>query len=350
MKTDMPGIDSYYTPIRLAERLIELVKAEDIQNAIDFCVGDGILLKAIANRFQSVKLYGTDISSDALNKLGRDCPDIELGKCDFRNDESVKKVQFLRDKTFDLVVLNPPFTCKGSIVEHIVFDDVEFKVSTAMLFAMRALSFLSDKGGLYAILPVSCVYSEKDKKAWNHLKTYYNACVLKEFSHVYFKDCSPNIALVYAGRYPMPVSDTCSLIDFSALPVSSVVRGCVRMQSPAYCDKNGAIPLIHTTNIQAGKLVSLKRIMPGEQFKVDGYGVVIPRVCNPNPNKVALLDGKHTYALSDCIIVLRTATEEDAVRVRTHILNNWQDFSSIYKGTGAQYTTLARVKKLFGVS
>lgn len=346
----MSGIDSYYTPIRLADRLIELVKAEDIQNAIDFCVGDGILLKAIANRFQSVKLYGTDISSDALDKLGRDCPEIELGECDFRNDESVKKVQFLRDKTFDLVVLNPPFTCKGSIVEHIVFDDVEFKVSTAMLFTMRALNYLSDKGGLYAILPVSCVYSEKDKKAWDYLKTHYNACVLKEFSHVYFKDCSPNIALVYVGRYPITMPGTRTHVDYSDLPVSSVVRGCVRMQSPAYSEKRGAIPLIHTTNIQAGKLVGLKRIMPGEQFQVDGYGVVIPRVCNPNPNKVALLDGKHTYALSDCIIVLRTATMEDAVQVRKYILNNWQDFISIYKGTAAQYTTLARVKQLFCVS
>ena len=39
---------------------------------------------------------------------------------------------------------------------------------------------------------------------------------------------------------------------------------------------------------------------------------------------------------------------EAAEQIRTHILNNWQDFITIYKGTTAQYTTLARVKNLFG--
>lgn len=163
-----------------------------------------------------------------------------------------------------------------------------------------------------------------------------------------FKDCAPNIVLVYAGRYPLAVQHTTEVVDFSALPVTSIVRGCVRMQSPAYSKKRDAVPLIHTTNIQKGKLVNLKKILPGERLKVDGFGVVIPRVCNPSPNKIALLDGTHTYALSDCVIVLRTATMETAEQVRTHILNNWQDFTTIYKDTAAQYTTLARVKQLFG--
>ena len=47
------------------------------------------------------------------------------------------------------------------------------------------------------------------------------------------------------------------------------------------------------------------------------------------------------------VIVLRTATMEAAEQIRTHILNYWQDFITIYKGTTSQYTTLARVKNLF---
>lgn len=146
----------------------------------------------------------------------------------------------------------------------------------------------------------------------------------------------------------MTVQHTTEVVDFSALPVTSVVRSCVRMQSPSYSKKRDAVPLIHTTNLQKGKLVNLKKILHGEQLKVDGFGVVIPRVCNPNPNKIALLDGTRTYALSEYVIVLRTATMEAAEQIRTHILNNWQDFITIYKGTTAQYTSLARVKHLFG--
>ena len=48
------------------------------------------------------------------------------------------------------------------------------------------------------------------------------------------------------------------------------------------------------------------------------------------------------------VLLIRTTTMEAAEQVRTHILNNWQDFITIYKGTTAQYTTLARVKHLFG--
>lgn len=153
--------------------------------------------------------------------------------------------------------------------------------------------------------------------------------------------------IVYAGQYPMKLQQTADVVDFSALPVTSIVRGCVHMQSPAYSRKRDSIPLIHTTNIQKGKLVDMKKF-PCEHLKVDGFGVVIPRVCNPNPGKIALLDGSQSYALSDCVIVLRTDTMEAAKRVRTHILNNLQDFITLYKGTGAQYTTLARVKRVFG--
>lgn len=107
--------------------------------------------------------------------------------------------------------------------------------------------------------------------------------------------------------------------------------------------------LIHTTNMQNGSLVHLKSIVPGLVARVEGFGVVIPRVCNPNPSKIVLLDGSESYVLSDCVIVLRSASKHDAVSVRQYILNNWAAFVSIYKGTGAQYTTLARVKDLFKV-
>lgn len=132
------------------------------------------------------------------------------------------------------------------------------------------------------------------------------------------------------------------------IPVTEIVRGCTRMQNPAYSKKKAAVPLIHTTNIQKGKLVDLKKIIPGNQRTVDGYGVVIPRVCNPSQDKIALLDGKHTYALSDCVMVLRTTSQKDAEQARNHILTNWLDFITIYKGTGAQYVTLERMRRLFG--
>ena len=345
----MTGIDSYYTPAYLADRLIKFVGNRDVHNAIDFCVGDGNLLKAAARQFNDLELYGTDISNEALEKLSVDCPGLTLGYCDFRDDDSVASVSFLSKVRFDLILLNPPFTCKGSVVEHLDFEGQTFKVSTAMLFLMRALHFLSNHGGLYAIMPISIIYSEKDKKAWEYLKKYYHACILEEPSRVYFsKKCSPNIALVYVGKYPNKGIANEGLSNFSHLAVRSVTRGRIRMSDITFSKKQTAVPLIHTTNIQHGTLVKLRKVMV-KQEKIAGFGVIIPRVCNPNKNKIAILDGTRQYALSDCVMFLETTTMEDAVNIRNYILSNWESFKMIYTGTGAQYTTLNRVKTLFGL-
>lgn len=349
----MSELDSYYTPPSLADKLVGFIAASHISRAVDFCVGDGDLLKAVAKRYSNAELYGTDISDDALTKLSNDCPNWHLDKCDFRKDESINKVTFLKKGKFDLIVLNPPFTCKGSVVENITFDGTGYRVSTAMLFLLRALKYLTPNGGLYAILPISCVYSIKDRKAWNYLKEYYNACILDEYNKVSFTSkCTPNIVLVYVGHYIVNGSDEKSKIfDFSSLPVTSILRGGLRMQNLKYSKSKKAVPLIHTTNLQKGGLVNLKRIMIRQNINilVSGSGVVIPRVCNPTPNKVALLDEETFYVLSDCIIVLRTQTRIDAEKLRDGIIEHWSDFVTVYKGTGAQYTTLERLKNLFGV-
>lgn len=355
----MSGTDSYYTPSPLADKLTSFVSVPHVKSAIDFCVGDGDLLKAVSRRYKNVKFYGIDISDDALNKLASDCPDWLLSQCDFLDDERLNSVPFLKKRKFDLIVMNPPFTCKGSIIEHVEFEGVEYKVSTAMHFLMRALRYLGGNGGVYAILPISCVYSEKDSKAWKYLKEHYNACILDESERVYFSKkkvkkteetvrCSPNIVMVYAGHNSVKSQEIIKHIEFLQFPVKDVIRGSIRMQSPAFSRSKKAVKLIHTTNIQKGTLVNLKRVLSSSSQQVNGYGVVIPRVCNPNPMKIALLDGISTYALSDCVIVLRTDTMLEAEQVRQGILENWANFVTIYKGTGAQYTTLKRAKELFG--
>ena len=348
-KTKIDNLDSYYTPIPIADKLVEYITENNIRNVIDFCVGDGVLLKAVKKKFGNLHFFGTDISADVIKKITSDNPDWTLGVCDFRDIKSVKEIDFLEKELFDLIMFNPPFTCKGSLFERIRINDTEFRVSTAMSFIMNALQFLSPTGGMYAILPISCIYSQKDRMAWTYLQSYYNACVLEEPERVLFKNkCSPKVAFVYIGHQVKQGINTnvVSLNKDLNLNVISVVRGCMRMQAPPYSKNKKAVPLIHTTNIQYGIIVNTKRIIPDNQRIIRGYGVVIPRVCNPSPQKIALLDGQE-YILSDCIIALLTKTMEDAIIVRNNILENWTSFVTLYKGTGAQYTTLERVRNMF---
>lgn len=343
----MIGTDSYYTPMPLADKLIIYVLNENIKTVIDFCVGDGDLLKAVRIRFKDVKFFGTDISQDAISKLANENVGWTLGVCDFRNDDSVKNLSFLKSASFDLIVLNPPFTCKGANVELVEFNGIKYKVSTAMMFVMKAVKYLSSIG---AILPISCVYSQKDRIAWKLLQDQYNACVLEEPERVSFGHrCSPNIVLVYIGHSERVNVEKRSSLTLPSFAIDKVVRGGVRMQNLKYSKSKNAIRLIHTTNIQNRKLINLDRILPEKRLTVKSYGVIIPRVCNPNPQKIALLDDKNIYLLSDCIIMLQTSTMEEAEKIQTYILDHWSTFITLYKGTGAKYTTLERVRTFFGI-
>ena len=162
--------------------------------------------------------------------------------------------------------------------------------------------------------------------------------------------CAPNIVLVYAGRYKVNGIQQSTVFDSSSFRITSIIRGSIRMQNPKYSKSRNAVPLIHTTNLKKGELSNLRNIIVERNILVTGNGVVIPRVCNPNVQKIALLDENKTYALSDCVIVLRTETKTDAEKLRDGIIKHWGNFVSVYKGTGAQYTTLERLKTLFRVT
>lgn len=343
-------IDPFYTPTPLATKLANYVDLAHVNRIADFCVGDGELIRAAKNKYPDAICYGVDICNDVIANLKVKHSDWKLAVCDFEDDESVNKVDFIRDILFDLIMMNPPFTCKGSIVETIEFEGQEFKVSTAMKFVMRALEHLSTKGGLYAILPISCVYSDKDKKAWDYLRQRHYACVLEEPERVYFsKKCSPCIVLVYIGNLDIRRTYQYNMNPFQNLPVEDVVRGAMRMQGLKVGNSKNAKRLIHTTNMQNGKLVKVNKIFTSNNT-VSGYGVVIPRVCNPNRNKIVVLDDQKEYVLSDCVVLLKTRTLEDAKYVRESILENWTSFEQLYKGTGARYTTIQRLKTAFGVT
>lgn len=347
----MGGPDSFYTPVYMAEQLVGYVQESDVHTIADFCVGDGRLLTAVHKRFPNAQLFGMDIAREIVNKLANQHADWVLTTCDFIDDEKVDKIVSRHLKEFDLILLNPPFSCKGSIINIVECEGIRFKVSTAMMFILKAIRFLSKNGGMYAILPISCVYSQKDRRAWKYLEKQYNACVLSEHSRISFAGkCAPNIALVYIGnqRHEIQESQKQSSNILSS-SVIKVTRGSVRMQGLKYTEDRKGIRLIHTTNLLNGKLVNVSKIEENVNSTECGYGVLIPRVCNPNLKKIVLLKKLQKFVLSDCVIFLKTETVEQAQDVYNSIINNWQVFVRLYSGTGAQYTTIERVKAMFPV-
>ena len=115
-------IDPFYTPTPLATKLADYVDVEHVNRIADFCIGDGELIRAAREKYPDAICYGVDICNDVIANLKEKHPDWKLAVCDFEDDESVNKVDFIGDILFDLIMMNPPFTCKGSIVETIEFE------------------------------------------------------------------------------------------------------------------------------------------------------------------------------------------------------------------------------------
>ena len=195
-----------------------------------------------------------------------------------------------------LITLNPPFTCRGSRVEHIMLDGEEYHVSRALSFVVASLPYLAEDGELYAILPISCVYSEKDSKCWQYLQINYNAQLLERVDRVYFSGkCSPNIAIVYFGKQPYnklredPANEEWS----SSLKVLEIIRGNLSICAAKIVEETKeGIRFIHTTNLRKGQLTETKHVIQTESNCITGNGVLIPRVCNPNPEKIVVFDGE----------------------------------------------------------
>lgn len=345
----MPGPDAFYTPDGLAGKLLSFA-VDTPRTAIDFCVGDGGLLKAAEQRFTDIECFGIDISDEVVDNLAVRQPLWHLGQCDFRDAEALDKIPFLRGKKFDLIVLNPPFTCRGSTISKVYIGEDEYHVSTAMSFLVGALPYLSETGAIYAILPVGCVYSQKDRKCWEYLKREYNACVLSEVQKAYFnKKCTPNIVLVYLGRnpYSREIEHTAQAESHTMVELQCISRGRLgvyEMKQVKVGKKR--LPYIHTTNMRNGELVDVGYTKEGIKESVKGNGVLIPRVCNPNKEKIVVYDGREAI-LSDCVVLLHTRTKKEAVQLKRHIVRNWDEFKKIYVGTGARYVTMERLKAYF---
>ncbi len=342
-------LDSYYTPNDLAKELISLINKEEITSIVDFCVGEGRLLDAAQERWPTAQFFGTDICPKVIAKLKTKKEDWIVGKCDFLNIKSRSSSPVLNNRSFDLILSNPPFTCIGSSSRNILFEGKIFSVSNAMAFLVEAISYLSQDGIIYAILPEGLGYSEKDKEIREYLIEKYNFQIIGEKRKYTFDNCAPNIILVSINNWNNDCKQNNLSID-NSIDILSLKRGQIPMYKVIENTSSGFLDLIHTTNLQNGKITNLKYKVDISQSIINGPAVLIPRVGNPSLLKVCVIDENQQYAISDCIIAIETKTIEDAIDLQTLIISNWKTFSSLYKGTGARYITLSRLKKYLNIS
>lgn len=346
------NIDTFYTPLELAQRLLSYVDCEKVNKVADFCVGKGELLKAAEAKFGNLKCYGTDIDNTIVDEIINENSSWNIEVCNFLDEHSRNATSILKESSFDLILSNPPFTCKGSIINKVEFCGRILHVSTAMAFLVESLKYLSRKGSLYAIMPASVIYSAKDKKLIAAINKKYEIELLEEREKQLFKSCSPNIVLLKLKRrttkancnHVIALNSTPVLFDAKNYNIN-IFRGNLSVhEAIKYKNKQGAM-YVHSTNLRNSTIIRPKMTVNRPQSVVNGPAILLHRVGKPDITKVCIIGKTDCFVLSDCVIALLGEKEEIIQSLFDAIISKKDFFYSLYKGTGAKYITIERLKE-----
>jgi tRNA1(Val) A37 N6-methylase TrmN6 len=162
-----PLLDNFYTPPVLARDILTYAPSIDPKRIADFAAGDGALLLEAQRRWPQAELIATDLDRCAIRRLTRKLPQIEKEQCNFIDERRRLRSKLLsRAKgTICLVVMNPPFSCRGGRRHHVQAFGTAIPCSLSMSFVLISAEYLHERGQLIAILPSSM--NSPRSFAWN---------------------------------------------------------------------------------------------------------------------------------------------------------------------------------------
>lgn len=352
MTSASKALDQYFTPPKLAAELIEAVTVDSPLMVGDFAAGDGELLKAAVKRWPEIQCLAIDIDNKVIDKLADTQPDWLLACSDFLDDSERQTITVLKERegTMPLIVLNPPFSCRGGTMLWTEIGGVKTHCSPALAFIARAIPYLQAGGQLVAIVPYGLIQGEKDEIARELLRTYYGFEVVKTYINGGFAKCSPRTAIIKltAGRTnDNDYATSNSLIKSKNLPTTSftsIQRGRVPNNKVNMEGLEDQIPFIHTTNLQNNRIVSVNRFAGHKFEKFRGPGVLLPRVGRPKIGKVVILEGEEEFVMSECLFLIECKSKKDAQLVYRCIIDNWLLLENNHGGTCATFLTIQSLK------
>jgi predicted RNA methylase len=334
-------IDQFYTPAHVALSSLHGLNKKGIKKVADFAIGNGSLIRAL--NFKPKTIIGLDLNKTVIGKLKREYPNWDLKNGDFISPtKPTSKWLSLFEKQLDLILLNPPFSCKGGSRIIIEDDGQVLKCRTALAFVVKALRYLNYNGTLIAILPLSTFKSESDNLVIKHLQKKWSITFGTKFGRNSFEGCFPNSVVVSISR--RNTTTKAHLIKPPILDSNfkvEILRGSVRMHETHV---DGKYKVIHTTNLKNSLFI--KKNLEGTNSKeryAQGIYICIPRVCKPNKSKIVLVKDRKIHILSDCVIGLRAENTDQTILLQKLILSNWSKFEKLYESTCAPYLTIKQI-------
>jgi hypothetical protein len=247
----------------------------------------------------------------------------------------------------DLLVLNPPFSQHRKKAVDISFKDQHLRGSVAMAYLLRSFELFEPKAGAIAIVPESLLYSETDSAARKLIEARYTIKVVADLDAKTFRGARAHATAV---QFSVTGDERKSKhISFAGHAIAvTAVRGALPVHL-AKAGKKGRL-YVHTTNIRRlikpvrGERVA--RTLVSAKGRIRGWAILLPRVGVPCADTIKPVFMARTVQLSDCVIGLTCATENDAKLVASRISERMKLFLWAYRGTGARYITLTRLESI----
>ena len=334
--------DAFYTPLDLAEYMVRQVSISNARVVADFAAGDGALLASACLRWPKARAIAVDIDDATIRRLRKSNAHWGISRCDFLSPNSRARASSLLnlDEGADVILLNPPFSCRGASKIRIEIGQEEIECSRAMAFLLLATAKMSKYGQLVAILPESVFNSQKDKMAWEYLNERFISRRGRAAGRGVFKDCFARChVVVLSKRYRRRQQKTSTTSHIRKINVQ-LVRGTAQLHSEVGSDRT----LVHSTDLRSCSVFLNGRLASDSRPSIIGPAVLVPRVGQPRIDKVAVFLKRKRVALSDCVIGIQCASSIDASWLLSEITKNHVAFLELYSGTCARYITVSRLR------
>lgn len=355
MEVKTPTLDYHDTPDFIVQQLLRAAPISRKNPRIaDFAAGKGQMLRWAVECWPKAHVIAADVDKRMTSLLRRLFPSWCVSTLDFLDPAERMRSSLLHsiNKRVDLLLLNPPFSCRGGTLLSPGGIWGDLKCSTAMCFILVGFSYLSNGGEIRAVLPASCMSSDKDAEARKRLQSHAKLEQLGECGRYAFKESYASTILLRIIKASSPSQkkkrrfQTLTSITASCESLSvKIVRGSIPMHlaSSLSIKKGVRVPLIHTTNLRSFQHPEKARTIRTDRSIFSGPGILLPRVGKPDRSKLAILSSGRTIALSDCVLALACDSIESAVTLFGMIEREWQKIAAIYRGTGAPYITVGQL-------
>lgn len=339
-------LDKHYTPAFVAAAMMDAVLGTRVESIADFAAGHGELLRQAAQRWPNARIFANDLDPGAVRHLRRGRAHWVTSRSDFFDADERTNVLGSHVGCIDLILLNPPFSCRGAAVRPVIFRDLTLRCSTALAFIVASLPFLSVAGELIAVVPRGSLRSDKDRASWSAIASVFDIDHLQDFGRVTFPGCAVTSSIVRVRRptqHRLRGLDGAREIDVSPILVR---RGSLPVHSATLGPRRkDALPFIHSTNLRNNRIEeSLWAV--SERSVVTGPATLLPRVGRPDCRKVAVLASGQSVVLSDCVFALCCDSDESAAALLRKLISRWAILSGAYGGTCAPYLTAAELRNV----